>query len=108
MEIIARNEIGLETVNYVTFIQKTSAAIKLAFKLSEEKRLLKQEHLQELQEQQDKIPEFKFDQQLTLDGQQEEDKNKQSSEENNDEAEGELETKPPSKTMIPNIRPIMK
>ncbi|WP_243750732.1 transglycosylase SLT domain-containing protein [Thiomicrorhabdus marina] len=108
VETIARNEIGLETVNYVTFIQKTSAAIKLAFKLSEEKRLLKQEHLQELQEQQDKIPEFKFDQQLTLDGQQEEDKNKQSSEEDDDDTEGELEAKPPSKTMIPNIRPIMK
>lgn len=115
VETIARNEIGLETVNYVTFIQKTSAAIKLAFKLSEEKRLLKQEHLQELENLKDK-PEFKFDEQLTLDGQLEEEKAKQESAEpletlpentdNNDD--DETEDNQPTKRKIPEIRPIMK
>ncbi|MBN2647167.1 MAG: transporter substrate-binding domain-containing protein [Thiotrichales bacterium] len=45
VETVARNEIGLETVNYVTFIQKTKAAFKLANQLQEEKNLLKQRHL---------------------------------------------------------------
>lgn len=48
VETIARNEIGLETVNYVTFIQKTKEALKLATQLEKEKRLLKQQHLNEL------------------------------------------------------------
>ncbi|BBP45486.1 peptidoglycan lytic exotransglycosylase [Thiosulfatimonas sediminis] len=72
VETIARNEIGLETVNYVTFIQKTSAAITLAFKLAEEKQRLKRTHLQDIPAISDEPPEFLFDETLTLDGQQEE------------------------------------
>lgn len=41
VEIIARNQIGHETVNYVTGIQKTTQALKLATKMAQEKRLIK-------------------------------------------------------------------
>jgi len=48
VEVIARNQIGHETVNYVTVIQKTMEALKLATKLAEEKRLLKEKQFDEL------------------------------------------------------------
>lgn len=47
VEQIARNEIGHETVNYVTVIQKTREALTLATKLAEEKRQIKQQHYDE-------------------------------------------------------------
>lgn len=48
VEVIARNQIGHETVNYVTVIQKTMQALKLATKLAEEKRLLIEQQFNEL------------------------------------------------------------
>lgn len=47
VEVIARNEIGHETVNYVTVIQKTTQALKLATKLAQEKHRQKELHFQQ-------------------------------------------------------------
>lgn len=62
VEIVARNQIGHETVNYVTVIQKTTEALKLATTLARKKRLLKAQLNQESQnvssEQTDKADEY--------------------------------------------------
>lgn len=49
VEVIARNQIGHETVNYVTVIQKTTQALKLATHLAEQKRLLKAQQYDEIE-----------------------------------------------------------
>lgn len=50
VEVIARNKIGHETVNYVTVIQKTTQALKLATTLTTEKTLLKEKQFDALSE----------------------------------------------------------
>jgi len=50
VEIIARQEIGQETVNYVTKIQKTKIALRLSKELAIKKHQLKEQRIEELQE----------------------------------------------------------
>ncbi|QCU91156.1 transporter substrate-binding domain-containing protein [Thiomicrorhabdus sediminis] len=50
VEVIARQEIGHETVDYVTKIQKTKIALKLAKELAEKKHWLKNQRIEEFQE----------------------------------------------------------
>lgn len=50
VEIMARQDIGQETVNYVTKIQKTKIALKLSKELAEKKHQLKQEKLEAFKE----------------------------------------------------------
>ncbi|WP_051640657.1 lytic transglycosylase F [Thiomicrorhabdus sp. Milos-T2] len=50
VEIMARQEIGQETVNYVTKIQKTKIALKLSKELAEKKHQLKQQKLEAFKE----------------------------------------------------------
>ncbi|GAB6069704.1 lytic transglycosylase F [Thiomicrorhabdus hydrogeniphila] len=52
VEVLARQEIGQETVNYVTKIQKTKIALKLAKELATKKHQFKEEQLEEYQETQ--------------------------------------------------------
>jgi len=47
VEVIARQEIGHETVDYVTKIQKTKIALKLSKELAERKHYLKEEAIEE-------------------------------------------------------------
>lgn len=51
VEVIARQEIGHETVDYVTKIQKTKIALKLSKELAARKHLLKEERIETFQEQ---------------------------------------------------------
>ncbi len=52
VEVLARQEIGQETVNYVTKIQKTKIALKLAKELAIQKHQFKEETLEEHQDSQ--------------------------------------------------------
>ena len=53
VEIMARQEIGQETVNYVTKIQKTKIALRLSKELAIKKHQLKEQRIEELKEQQE-------------------------------------------------------
>jgi len=50
VEILARQFIGHETVNYVTKIQKTMIGVRSSFELSKNKRRIKNEHFDTLEE----------------------------------------------------------
>lgn len=50
VEILARQSIGHETVNYVTNIQKTMIGVRSSFELSKKKRRIKNEHFETLEE----------------------------------------------------------
>lgn len=50
VEVVARADIGHETVDYVTKIQKTKIALKLAKELAAKKHLLKEQHIEEYKE----------------------------------------------------------
>ena len=52
VEIMARQDIGQETVNYVTEIQKTKIALKLSKELAQQKHQLKAETLEEFSQTQ--------------------------------------------------------
>ena len=54
VEVIARQEIGHETVDYVTKIQKTKIALKLSKELAIKKHQLKEQQIETLQEEQEK------------------------------------------------------
>jgi membrane-bound lytic murein transglycosylase MltF len=50
VEILARQSIGHETVNYVTNIQKTMIGVRSSFELSKKKLRIKNEHFETLEE----------------------------------------------------------
>ncbi|MDX1353608.1 MAG: transglycosylase SLT domain-containing protein, partial [Thiomicrorhabdus sp.] len=52
VEVIARQDIGQETVNYVTKIQKTKIALKLSKELAEKKHQLKEQKLEDFEQTQ--------------------------------------------------------
>jgi membrane-bound lytic murein transglycosylase MltF len=64
VEVIAREEIGQETVDYVTNIQKTQIALKLSKELAMKKYRLKQKKLLELEQQ--RLRELEESQQLNI------------------------------------------
>lgn len=53
VEILARQFIGHETVNYVTKIQKTMIGVRSSFELSKNKRRIKNEHFEAFEEADD-------------------------------------------------------
>ena len=53
VEILARQSIGHETVNYVTKIQKTMIGVRSSFELSKNKRRIKNEHFEAFEEMDD-------------------------------------------------------